>query len=201
MAGLVLSVDNKEGETTVPSNQGIAGSVLMTIADLNTIRARIAVDEASVGQVRSGQAVDLFPASEPDRSLRGRVERIELTPVRSAAGGSTSRAYAAEVSVEDPNGLLKPGLTTRAEIVVSAAERALSVPVSAIIPSESVNQSHVFLLNRGRLQQRTVRLGESDDTRQQVFGRIAAGDRVVIGPPRVVRSLRDGDAVVLAEGS
>lgn len=55
--------------------------------------------------------------------------------------------------------------------------------------------SVVFVVAGGRARQRAVETGISDETRVQIARGLAPGERVVTGPYRALRDLKDGDAV------
>jgi HlyD family secretion protein len=55
LAGVVTSLDIKEGETAITSTTNIAGSSLMTVANPDSIQTEVYVDEADVANVAAGQ--------------------------------------------------------------------------------------------------------------------------------------------------
>src|SRR5206468_441538 len=88
--GTVTAVPIKIGETAVASATGIAGSSLMTIADVGSIMAEVNVDEADIARVAVDQQAKVFPAAYPDQPLVGRVESVAMAPrstLPGAAGG------------------------------------------------------------------------------------------------------------------
>ncbi len=195
--GTVMSVSIKLGETAVPSAVSIAGSTLMVIADTRSTFAEINVDEADIGRIAVGQDATIVPAAFPDRSLRGKVEQLALVPRQNAG---QSRAYAVRIRLEPSALAFHPGMSCRAEIATGAAggTRTLGVPVQAVQyePGDAksgTSIASVFVLEKDKAVRHEVQLGTADDNYIAVVKGLAAGDPVIVGPPKTLRFLRDGE--------
>ena len=57
------------------------------------------------------------------------------------------------------------------------------------------DQPYVFVFADGTAQRRNVKTGISSDSDQEILEGLSAGERVITGPFRVLRNLKDGDAV------
>lgn len=92
-----------------------AGAVAMRIGDLGDLTITVFVPEDRYGQIRRGQTATVRVDSFPDLSFAAHVTRIadeaEFTPrnVQTVEGRSAT-VYAIELSVLDPDGLLRPGM-------------------------------------------------------------------------------------------
>lgn len=212
ITGTVMAVEIKVGETAVSSATGIAGSSLMTVADPDSLMTEVNVDEADIAQIAVGQPVAVFAAAFPDTPLEGEVESIPLSPRNtSGIGGSSSlaRNYAVKVRLKDPSALaLRPGMTCRAEIYTANADNVLAVPVQSVFSTNQANverkadsdkpleeEHFVFIEKDGKAERRVVKVGLSDDSFQEVTAGLAAGERVVIGPYKTLRHLKDGESI------
>ena len=206
--GTVTSIDIKVGETAVPSSVGIAGSNLLTIADLGTISTEVNVDEADIARIKVGQQAEINAAAFPDLALKGTVASIPLSPSKAAAGAagaSQARSYLVRIRLADPSSVvLRPGMSCRAEILTHTPGRALAVPVQALFTNDQAHASdgkrpaqehHVFVDVEGRVERRAVIPGVSDDSHVEIRKGVKAGERVIVGPYKVLRHLRPGDEV------
>jgi len=215
IGGTVVALGIKVGETAVSSSTGIAGSSLMTIANTDSLLTEINVDEADIAHIRVGQAVAVFAAAFPEVALAAEVESIPLSPRSNNAlgqsGGSLARSYTVTVRLHDPKQLaLRPGMTCRAEIFTDSAEKALAVPVQAVFSSNEAEteiaagkkpppeERFLFVDAQGKAARRVVTVGLSDDSYQEIRSGLKAGERVVVGPYKILRHLRDGDALSVA---
>ncbi|QNM98340.1 efflux RND transporter periplasmic adaptor subunit [Chitinimonas koreensis] len=193
IAGRVVDLPIKVGETAIPSTMSLAGAQLMTVADTAATQAELKVDEGDIAKVALDQVVDLYPAAYPDRALKGTVEKIALAPTVE----NQARAYKVTVRLEVPAELrLRSGMSCRAEIFLSDGKQRLAVPVEALISEDKDGKQarhYVVLAREGVAARVEVGLGLSDDHWQEITRGVKAGDSVVTGPGRTLRELKDGD--------
>lgn len=201
--GTVTAVPIKIGETAVASATGIAGSSLMTIADVGSIMAEVNVDEADIARVAVGQQAKVFPAAFPDQPVTGRVESVAMAPKNAMPGQSQGRAYVVKLRLDDSKLALRSGMTCRVEIVAGSGAATAAVPIQAVLNEDvpgakdrTKNVNYVFVVQDGKVRKTTVELGLSDDANQEVTKGVAVGQTIAVGPARLLRELHDGDAVV-----
>ncbi len=196
IAGRVVDLPIEVGEVAIPSTASLAGARLMRIADTSAIQAEVRVDEADIARIAPGQRADVFAAAYPERALAGRVERIALTPTVDGQG----RSYEVTIAIEAPAGLLlRSGMSARAVIFIGEGGKRLAVPVESIVtetPDKNVVRRHVFREDAGRARKVEIRTGLSDDRWEAVESGLQDGDRIVVGPPKVLRRLTDGERIV-----
>ena len=109
LGGVILSKNYEEGEF-VP-----AGAVLATVADLSDCWVKIYLPSTVLGRVKLGSSAEVRVDSFPDRAFQGRVRKIsdkaEFTPRQSLTTEERANlVFAVEVSVDNPDGVLKPGM-------------------------------------------------------------------------------------------
>lgn len=137
--GVVLSRQVEPGQTVAAS---FNVATLFTIAqDLSKMKLQVKVDEADVGELHVGAPATFTVDAYPNRTFAATVTRVDLganatTIVNSAGTAATSTtnvvAYVAVLSVSNPDGLLKPGMTATASIVTDSVKNALLVPNAAL---------------------------------------------------------------------
>jgi HlyD family secretion protein len=112
-----------------PVASSLQAATLFTIAqDLSRLQANITVDEADIGDVNEGQAVQFTVDAFPDRQFDGRVSQVRQQGV--AESGVVS--YTVVVEADNPGRQLLPGMTANAEIVLEQRENVLRVPNTAL---------------------------------------------------------------------
>jgi HlyD family secretion protein len=139
VTGVVLSRQVEPGQT-VAAQFNVA--TLFTIAeDLSRMKLEVKVDEADVGELREGAPATFTVDAYPGRIFPATVTRVDLganaTPQVNSAGTtvaatSTVVAYTAVLSVQNPQLLLKPGMTATATITVAHKSNVLLVPNAAL---------------------------------------------------------------------
>ena len=124
--GIVLSRAVEPGQTVAASLQS---PVLFTLAeDLRRMELQVDVDEADVGQVTEGQAATFTVDAYPEQTFNARITQVRY-------GSETTDGvvtYKAVLKVDNPDLLLRPGMTATAEITVLKVENALLVPNTAL---------------------------------------------------------------------
>ena len=203
--GTVTALPIKVGETAVASATGIAGSSLMTIADMGAIIAEVNVDEADIAQVAVGQPAKVFPAAYPEQPIVGKVEQIAMAPRAAQPGAAAQgRSYVVKLRLDETRPALRSGMTSRVEIAAGATVKRPAIPLQALLTDAQGGRGtaqgsyYAYALVNGRAVKKAVQVGVSDDTNQEVLKGLAVGDTVAIGPSRVLRELNDGDPVTPA---
>jgi HlyD family secretion protein len=143
--GQVLSRQIEPGQTVAAS---LNAPVLFTIAeDLRQMRLEVKVDEADVAQVAKGQQATFTVDAFPGRTFPATIERVDVGANATGSGTSSSSsssssttssassgviAYTARLTVANPDGLLRPGMTATADIITMQKKDVLLVPVAAL---------------------------------------------------------------------
>lgn len=126
IAGVVIDRRVESGQTVAAS---FNTPVLFVIArDLTQMRVLAEVDEADVGKVEAGMAVDVVVDAFPDHHFTGKLTQIRYSPT-TVEGVVT---YAAVVLVDNPEGKLRPGMTATATVETKAERGVLAVRNAAL---------------------------------------------------------------------
>jgi HlyD family secretion protein len=124
--GIVLQRNVDPGQTVAATLQA---PVLFTVAeDLRSMELRVDVDEADVSLVEAGQQARFTVDAHPDRSFPATVTKVLFAP-ETTEGVVT---YEAQLTVDNGELLLRPGMTATAEIAVRTVKDALLVPNEAL---------------------------------------------------------------------
>jgi HlyD family secretion protein len=127
MSGLVISRKVQSGQTVAAS---FSAPELFNIADLSRMQVEVSIQEADVGKLDTGMAATFKVDAYPDRSFGGRLVQIRNDPIVS----QNVVTYVGIVHVENPEFLLKPGMTADVKIEVTHVKNVLTVPSSALNP-------------------------------------------------------------------
>jgi HlyD family secretion protein len=207
MDGQVVQLNAREGEVVVTGTMNNPGSVIAVLADLSEVLVVAEVGENEVVQIRPGLPARVSVDAVGDRTYRGSVVEIGSSAAARAGAGAGLRFFRVKIIIEDPDERLRPGMTAQVEIVVSAREGVLSVPVQSVLERELENQGAegeqkvVPVVADGRVKMVPVETGISDATHVEIVGGIEEGESVITGPFRTLRRLKDGERVVVREES
>ncbi|MDQ3604657.1 MAG: efflux RND transporter periplasmic adaptor subunit, partial [Gemmatimonadota bacterium] len=90
MSGQVTRLNIEEGETAVVGTMNNPGSLLLTVADLSVMEARVSVDETDVPGIAIGDSARVRIDAFPNQIFPGTVTRI----ANSSIGGASAQAAA-----------------------------------------------------------------------------------------------------------
>ena len=136
--GRVVRLAVEEGEVAVPGTFSRETGLLMTIADLSVVLARVQVDETDVVRLHLGDSVSVSIDAFPDTSFVGRVTKIsnsaKLSQTGAASGSSSDRAvdFDVEITLDKPPAGIRPDLSSTARIITDTRKQSLSIPIIAL---------------------------------------------------------------------
>ncbi|WP_395689055.1 efflux RND transporter periplasmic adaptor subunit [Aestuariivirga sp.] len=124
--GIVLKRTAEPGQTVASSLQA---PVLFTLAeDLQRMQLEADIDEADIGDVKSGQTASFTVDAYPGQSFPAVIDTVEYSP----EVNDNVVTYKAVLTVENDDLLLRPGMTATAQIIVKEVKDVLAVPNAAL---------------------------------------------------------------------
>jgi HlyD family secretion protein len=226
ITGRVVRLAVEEGEVAVPGTFSRETGLLMTVADLSVILAKVQVDETDVVRLKPGDSVEVNIDAYPDTTFSGRVSKIshsaKLTPTQTASGSSDRAVdFDVEITLKNPPPDIRPDLSSTARIVTDTRKNAVSIPIIALtvrehekVPNESeggppadtlrarFNKKEaegVFVVREGKATFRPVKVGVAGDEYFEVLDGLREGETIVAGTYQAIRDLKDGARVSQAD--
>jgi HlyD family secretion protein len=128
-AGTILTKTVSLGQViTSATSSATGGTTLLTMADLGRVRVRALFNETDIGQVRPGEAATVTVDAYPDRRFQGVVEKIEP----SATIQQNVTMFPVLVTLDNREGLLKPGMNGEVAVLVEQVNDVVAVPNDAV---------------------------------------------------------------------
>ena len=129
VAGTIIEKPVSLGQVIASAtNSASGGTILLKMADLTKVRVRALFNETDIGAVVPGQPATVTVDAYPDRPFGGTVEKIEP----SAVVQSSVTMFPVLVTLDNREGLLKPGMNGEVTVLVERREDVLSVPNDAV---------------------------------------------------------------------
>lgn len=172
-----------EGDTVAPNDP------LITVVDLDPLIAVVNVTERDYGQLRVEQTATLTTEAYPGKQFPGVIRRI--APVFR----QSSRQARMELEIANPDGLLKPGMFVRVELMLDRAEGAIIVPLAALAERDGKTGLFVVDASGDRVAWHPVDVGIQQDERVQVLGKGIEGRVVTLGQ----QLIDDGATITIPE--
>ena len=148
--GTVLSKTVEEGAVIQSASGSVSGgTTLLTIANLDVVQVRTLIDQTDVGRIQAGMTANVRVEALPDRQFQGQVEKIEPQAVVQ----QSVVMFPVVVNLENPEGLLKPGMSAEVTVVVAERPQTLTLPNNAIVTqAEALAAASVLGVPESRAQ-------------------------------------------------
>ena len=147
----------------------------MQLTDINNLKITIYVDEIDIGQVEDGMdvilTVDALPGIEFDATVS------MIAPRSSIRDGVV--VYEVELDVDDPDVLLRVGLTVDAEIALQQVEDAILVPSSFVRRNPNGQNMVTILHPDGTREERLVAVGLRGQRNTEILNGVIPGELIL----------------------
>jgi macrolide-specific efflux system membrane fusion protein len=197
MAGTVVSVDAREGQTL---NATYQTPKILRVADLSGMTVWTDVSEADVRRVKPRMPVYFTTLGDDGqataRRWQGTVRQVLPAPPVAEAKSSASATpapatkavvYTVLFDVDNADGELMPQMTALVSFVTARAPDAVAVPLASLSENESEPGTYTARVLRadGQPETRQVRLGARSRHLAEVREGLHEGDRLITAETRV----------------
>jgi HlyD family secretion protein len=129
VAGTVIDKTVSVGTVIASATNSVSGgTTLLKMADLTVVRVRALFNETDIGSVRGGQPATVTVDAYPTRPFSGIVEKIEPQAIIQ----QNVTMFPVLISLDNREGLLKPGMNGEVSVLIDERVDVLSVPNDAI---------------------------------------------------------------------
>jgi HlyD family secretion protein len=204
--GVITRVNNKVGEV-VTGAINYPGTVIMEVSDRSKMLVVAQVDEADIGAIEVGQKAVVSVQAFPNVKFTGVVDEIAL---KHRFSSNQTRYYRTEILLNNDANVLKlyTGLTADVDIETRKHPDVITVPSQAILAREVDSlpvdirdksaeldkgkkfATVVYRFIDGKAVATPVRARQSDLTHTIVLAGLKEGDKVVVGPYKVLDNLK-----------
>ena len=160
------------------------GQPIIYLPDISTMVVDTEVNEIDIRKVKVGGPVDVKLEAYPGAIFHGIVLKIgSLAKLKQSRSGTASgiKIFDVRIKIEEKDPRLKPGLTATLDIIVDRRDNVISIPISAVVTRRA--EHFVFVSNAGKIKERKVLLGLSNEHRVLEKKGLRPGEQVVLGPP------------------
>jgi RND family efflux transporter MFP subunit len=169
--GTIDEVFIEKGQVVAPSAQG-----LMRIVNLNNMYVSTTVPETYIGKLKVGTLVDVYLTSL-NKTYKGKVRQIGnfINP--------SNRSFGIEVSLPNPDNLLRPNQVAKLKITDYVSKEAIVVPTS-VVQEDGTGAKYVYTVEgsngkTGTAKKVLVTVGKSADNVTEILSGLSANDIIV----------------------
>ncbi|RLA84264.1 MAG: hypothetical protein DRG31_05180 [Deltaproteobacteria bacterium] len=154
---------------------------ILELLDLSQVKVVFDLPERDLPSVKEGQPLRVFPDALPERAFSGKVTKVypKVDP--------TTRTFRAEGVLDNPEGLIKPGMFVRVKVLLGE-EETLLIPADAVLRLQGTGEVYCFVVEEGRAQRRELEVGRRLDSFVEVLGGLREGELVVVSGQHNLRS-------------
>jgi membrane fusion protein (multidrug efflux system) len=153
------------------STQVETGSTVVKIMDYQTMYMDVQLPEKYISVIKPGQVVKLTNYTIPEDTIVGSITQL------SPAINADTRTFKGNISINNPNLLLRPGMFVKADIVTDYKDSVIVIPKSIILSRQKGKT--VFIIDRGVAAERIIETGLENLTDVEVIRGLAKNERVV----------------------
>jgi RND family efflux transporter MFP subunit len=162
---------------------------ILTVQQLNPLKAIINVSESNFTKVKAGMPVDIKLDVYGEENFTGKVGLIY--PTIDAA----THTFGVEVFINNSNTRVRPGMYARVSLNFGTAQRIV-IPDAVVQKQAGSNDKYVYTVENGQAKYHKVELGQHLGDQYEILSGIASGDEVVsAGQTRLI----DGTAVEIVK--
>lgn len=169
--GTIDEVFVEKGQVVAPSAQG-----LMRIVNLGNMYVSTSIPETYIGKLKVGDQVDVFLTSL-NKTYKGKVRQVGnfINP--------NNRTFGIEVSVPNPENLLRPNQVAKLKIIDYVSKDAIVVPTN-VIQEDGKGDKYVYVVEgsngkTGTAKKVVVSPGKSSDNVTEITSGLSANDIIV----------------------
>jgi RND family efflux transporter MFP subunit len=170
-SGTIDDVFVERGQVVAPSPQG-----LMRIVNLSNMYVSTTVPETYIGKLKVGTVVDVFLTSL-GKTYKGKVRQVAnfINP--------SNRSFGIEVSVPNPDNLLRPNQVAKLKIIDYTTNNAIVVPTN-VVQEDGEHNKFVFIATNvngksGVAKKVLVKVGKSSNNVTEILSGLAANDVII----------------------
>jgi len=209
--GIVTRINAEVGEVVMTGTMNNPGTIIMEVADLAQMLIIAQVDEADVAKLKVGQDAVVRVQAYPDKEFKGVVDTIALAHNRSGEG---AKFFKTEILLNVSEEKLFSGLTADVDIETHKHDNVLKVPSQAVLgrktdtipldirennPNVDSDKTYVAVVYKyvdGKSVVTPVKIGQCDLTHTIILDGIAEGDKIVVGPYKILSGLRHNKNII-----
>ena len=158
---------------------------IVKLPDPSQMQIKAKINEARVPLVIEGMPVAITIGAFQNKTLKGRVVKVNKYAEPSSYFSSAVKEYATYIEIIDPPDNVRTGMTAEVQIFVEQIELALQIPVQALREFKGhmfVLVQHVDDAGQTSYETREIEIGASNDTVVTIDDGLKEDDRVVLDP-------------------
>jgi len=164
--GIVSQVNVQAG------NMATSAQAAVSLTNITSVYSELSVAENLVNRLANGQPVKVTVPSVSEKSFVGKIDHI------SPAADPKTRLYPMKITLENPDGLIKPGMFAKVELVTDEKADVKAVKSEAIVLKNE--KTIVYVVQDDKAVGKEVVTGLDTGVDIEILKGLNEGDQVII---------------------
>lgn len=179
------------GKLNVEEGENISQNTLVgEHSNTEYVNVEVGIVEKDLSKVSLGQKAKVFIDAYPDKNFEGVVENV------AGVLAGTSRTATVKVRIENPDGILRPGMFARIRILLYSKANTLAVPAEAVQGKEGDQFVYLVDTEQNVVRKAPITVGYTRPDYVQIDAGLQENDVVAMSG---FESLEDGKAIRLLD--
>ena len=162
---------------------------IVTVVDMSKVKISVYINEDDFSFIKLDLDATVSVDAYPNRTFKGKVSQV------GSIIDMDSRKVDAEITIDNADKALRPGMFARVELVVATKGNVPVIQYDYAL--QDTDGFYVFVLNGDKAKKRYIKPGIMDGGMMEVTQGLSEGEEIVsFGQKR----LKDGDKVVISTG-
>lgn len=176
--GMLVYGTDHEGNKIQEGQSIFAGGTVVSIADLSTMRVKMAIPEVEARRVQLGQKVRIRLDANPERRFTGEITELGAV-FRPKNQDIPLMVFDALASIDEPDPeLMRPGMTAKISVQMPSGESTQLLPSRAVHYEDG--QAFVYLPGLFGERRHNIEVGDAGDGLITILDGLNTGDEVRI---------------------
>lgn len=164
--GVISVFTPQEGSTISP------GQPIGAMVDVSSLKLTFDVTEKHIGQIDFDTPIQIAVPALGIENIKAQITAI------SPVAGQVSKLFPIEISFENPDLAIKPGMLATIEILLKSDGNRVLVPYDAVLYDE--NGYYVYVVEKDLPVKRSVVLGDDNGTDIELISGVKAGEELIV---------------------
>ena len=164
--GIVSQVDVQVG------NMATSAQAAVSLTNTSSVYSSLSVAENLVNRLTKGQSVKVTIPSVSEKSFIGKIDHI------SPASDPKTHLYPLKITLENPDGLIKPGMFAKVELVTDEKADVTSIKSEAVVLKNE--KTIVYVVQEDKAVAKEVVTGLDTGVDIEILKGLDQGDQVIV---------------------
>lgn len=155
---------------------------MITIPDMTRMSVNVKIHETYIKKIKRGQKARITVDAFQDKVLNGEVTKVGVLPdSQNRWMNPDLKVYAVTIAIDGTHDWVKPGMSTKVEIMVNRLDDVVQIPVQSVGFNEG--KQVCYVMGGLKPERREVEVGEFTDEFIEIKRGLKEGERVLLRTP------------------